>query len=287
METSELLKKVRLIEIKTRGLSRNIFAGEYHSAFKGRGMAFAEVREYQPGDDVRFIDWKVTARLNHPYIKVFEEERELTMMLLIDMSGSEQFGSRRQMKQELITEISAVLAFSAIQNNDKIGVIFFTDKMEKFIPPKKGKSHVLRIIRELIDFKPERKGTDIGVALDYFMNVIKKRCTAFLVSDFIGDGYQDTLRAARSKHDLIAMKIYDPTEAELPSVGLIRLRDAETGKETWVDTSMASVRTAYKKAWLQADDELQTFLRKNGIDYVKLGTNQEYIKPLMNFFKSR
>ena len=287
METSELLKKVRLIEIKTRGLSRNIFAGEYHSAFKGRGMAFAEVREYQPGDDVRTIDWKVTARLNHPYIKVFQEERELTMMLLIDMSGSEQFGSRQQLKQELITEISAVLAFSAIQNNDKIGVIFFTDKMEKFIPPKKGKSHVLRIIRELIDFEPEHKGTDIGVALDYFMNVIKKRCTAFLVSDFIGKGYEDGLKAARSKHDLIAMKIYDPSEMQLPPVGLIRLRDAETGKETWVDTSMHKVRSGYKEAWLKADGELRDFLRKNGIDFVKLRTDRDYVKPLMNFFKSR
>lgn len=287
METSELLKKVRLIEIKTRGLSRNIFAGEYHSAFKGRGMAFAEVREYQPGDDVRTIDWKVTARLNHPYIKVFQEEREMTLMLLIDVSGSEHFGSRQRLKQQLITEISAVLAFSAIQNNDKIGVIFFTDKMEKFIPPKKGKSHVLRIIRELIDFKPENKGTDIGVALDYFMNVIKKRCTAFLISDFIGQGYQNPMKAARSKHDLIAMKIYDPGEAELPKVGLLKLRDAETGKEVWVDTGMKKVRTEYKANWLKADGELRDFLRKNGVDYVKLRTDQAYVKPLMNFFKSR
>ena len=255
METSELLKKVRKIEIKTRGLSRNIFAGEYHSAFKGRGMAFAEVREYQPGDDVRTIDWKVTARLNHPYIKVFQEDREMTLMLLVDMSGSEHFGSRQRMKQHLITEISAVLAFSAIQNNDKIGVIFFTDKMEKFIPPKKGKSHVLRIIRELIDFEPEKKGTDISVALDYFMNVIKKRCTAFLISDFIGKGYQNSLKAVRSRHDLIAMKIYDPGESELPDVGLLRLKDAETGKEIWVDTGIQKVRLTYKKNWLQADKE--------------------------------
>ncbi|MEM1138157.1 MAG: DUF58 domain-containing protein, partial [Bacteroidota bacterium] len=226
METSELLKKVRKIEIKTKGLSKNVFAGEYHSAFKGRGMAFSEVREYQPGDDIRTIDWKVTARLNHPYIKIFEEERELTIMLLVDVSGSKEFGTQKQFKQDLVTEVSAVLAFSAIQNNDKIGVIFFSDQIEKFIPPKKGKSHVLRIIRELIDFEPEHRATNISGALQYFSNIIKKRATAFMISDFMDTQFEQAWRAAKNKHDLIALKVYDIRETELPDVGFIKLKDA-------------------------------------------------------------
>ena len=229
METSELLKKVRQIEIKTRGLSRNIFAGQYHSAFKGRGMAFSEVREYQFGDDIRDIDWNVTARYIRPYVKVFEEERELTVMLLIDVSGSKDFGTVSRMKKEVITEIAATLAFSAIQNNDKIGVIFFSDQIEKFIPPQKGKRHILYIIRELIDFQPDHKQTDLGQALKYLTNAIKKRCTAFLISDFIDKGnYQDALTIANRKHDVVAIQVYDHRETELPNVGLMKIKDAET-----------------------------------------------------------
>ncbi len=287
METSELLKKVRKIEIKTRGLSRNIFAGEYHSAFKGRGITFSEVREYQPGDDVRSIDWKVTARFNHPYIKVFQEERELTLMLIIDVSGSESFGSKNWFKREMITEIAAVLAFSAIQNNDKIGVIFFSDQIEKFIPPRKGKLHVLQIIRELLDFEPEHKGTDIGAALKYYSNVIRKRATAFLLSDFIGQDYENAMKSVANRHDLIAMQISDPREADLPPIGLIRVKDAETGKETWLDTSRKKIRTHYKAQWLKARGELEQFLKKAGIDFISLNTDKDYVVPLMNFFKSR
>jgi uncharacterized protein (DUF58 family) len=246
VETTELLKKVRKIEIKTRGLSNQIFSGEYHSAFKGRGMAFSEVREYMPGDDIRNIDWNVTARFNHPFVKIFEEERELTVMLLVDISASGDYGTRRQFKRELITELCAVLSFSAIQNNDKIGVIFFSDKIEKFIPPKKGKSHILRIIRELIDFKPSSSGTDIGGALRYFTNMIKKRSISFLISDFQTAGYDDALKIAARKHDLVAIRIYDHRESELPDIGLIRMQDAETGSLLWVDSSSKTTREQYQ-----------------------------------------
>lgn len=287
METAELLKKVRKIEIKTRGLSRNIFAGEYHSAFKGRGLAFSEVREYQPGDDIRTIDWKVTARFNQPFIKVFQEERELTIMLMVDVSGSESFGSQNLFKRELITEIAAVLAFSAIQNNDKIGVIFFSDQIEKFIPPKKGKFQVLQIIRELLDLEPKQKGTDIGGALKYFSNVIQKRSTVFLVSDFIGNNFHDAMKSVKNRHDLIAMQVYDKREAELPAVGLLKVRDAESGKEIWIDSSSPKVRKYYEKTWLQRKEELQQFLKKQGIDFISMRTDRDYVLPMMNFFKSR
>jgi uncharacterized protein (DUF58 family) len=287
METTELLKKVRKIEIKTKGLSSNIFAGEYHSAFKGRGMAFSEVREYQPGDDIRAIDWKVTARFNHPYIKIFEEEREMTLMLLIDMSGSKDFGSVSQFKQELVTEIAAILAFSAIQNNDKIGVLFFSGKIEKFIPPKKGRSHVLRIIRELLNFQPENKQTDIGTALRYFGNVIKKRCTAFLISDFMDKGFEDALRSTCNKHDLIALKIEDPLERELPNVGLMQVKDAETGELVWLDTGSKRVRDAYRNHWLQQDQYVKNLFLKAGVDSATLQTGKGYIQPLMALFKKR
>ncbi|MEZ4957749.1 MAG: DUF58 domain-containing protein [Saprospiraceae bacterium] len=287
METSELLKKVRKIEIKTRGLSRNIFAGEYHSAFKGRGLTFSEVREYQPGDDIRTIDWKVTARYNNPFVKIFQEERELTLMLLVDVSDSEQFGTQGWFKREMLTEIAGVLAFSALQNNDKIGVIFFSDKIEKFIPPQKGKLHVLRIIRELIDFKPEGQGTDIAGALKYFSNVIRKRATVFLISDFIGNDFEDAMKSVRSRHDLIAMQVFDPREMELPSIGLMKVRDAETGQERWLDTSRKKIRTHYKATWLKARNELEQFLKKQGIDFISLRTDRDYVVPMMNFFKSR
>ena len=250
MDANELLKKVRKIEIKTRGLSQNIFAGEYHTAFKGRGVIFSEVREYQPGDDVRDIDWNVTARQNKPFVKVYEEERELTMMLLIDVSGSRNFGSVGEAKKEMLAEIAATLAFSSIQNNDKVGVIFFSDRVEKFIPPKKGKKHILLIIREIIEFKPESQGTDIDCVLQFMTNALKKRCTAFLLSDFIDS--HDCFRSmsiANRKHDLAAIQVYDRRDATLPDVGLVRMRDMETGADIWVDTSSKKVRTAYDKAW--------------------------------------
>src|SRR6185436_4744529 len=287
METSELLKKVRKIEIKTRGLSSQIFSGEYHSAFKGRGMAFSEVREYQPGDDIRSIDWNVTARFNHPYVKIFEEERELTVMLLVDISGSGSFGSRKQFKKDLITELCAVLSFSAIQNNDKIGVIFFSDKVEKFITPKKGRSHILRIIRELIDFKFESKGTDIAEALRYFTNMIKKRSIAFVISDFKNDGYADALRIASRKHDTVAIRIYDHQETELPDTGLIHFKDAETGKTILVDSGNTETRTKYAAWWLKKDKELSNLFARSGVDYVNISTEQNYVQPLMNLFKKR
>ena len=287
METSELLKKVRKIEIKTRGLTNHIFAGEYHSAFKGRGMAFCEVREYQFGDDVRSIDWNVTARFDRPFVKVFEEEREMTVMLIIDVSGSKVFGTRSKLKQELITEIAAVLSFSAIQNNDKIGLIFFSSKIEKYIPPKKGKSHILRIIRELIDFEPEEKGTDIAEGLKFFTNVVKKRCTAFLISDFIGTGYSDALRIAGLKHDLIALRVYDQREAELPPVGLVRMKDAETGEIALVDTSNKAVRNSYKKWWQNLEQETIANLKKCGVDLASIRTDEDYVKPLVQLFKKR
>ncbi len=287
METTELLKKVRKIEIKTRGLSTQVFSGEYHSAFKGRGMTFSEVREYQPGDDIRTIDWNVTARLKNLFVKVFEEERELTVMLLVDVSASKSFGTKQQLKQDIITEICAVLAFSAIQNNDKIGVIFFSDKIEKFIPPKKGKSHILRIIRELITFEPENKGTNISLALKYFTNVIKKRSTAFILSDFIDENFNDAIKIANKKHDLVALQIYDEREKELPDVGLIKLLDAETGESKWVDTSNSEVRKRYITQALKFDKNLSEILRKSGVDFAKIGTHQSYVQPLMNLFKRR
>lgn len=287
METTELLKKVRQIEIKTRGLSNHIFAGEYHSAFKGRGMTFAEVREYQYGDDIRNIDWNVTARFNHPYVKVFEEEREMTVMLLIDVSGSREFGTRLKSKQGLITEMAATVAFSTIQNNDKIGVIFFSDKIEKFIPPQKGRKHVLHIIRELIDFEPESKETDISGALKYFTNAIKKRSTAFLISDFIDSDFSDALSIASRKHDLIALQVYDQLEKEIPSVGLIKMLDAETGDEMWVDSSDKAVQEAYRNRWSDNQYALEQLFMKNNVDSVSVSTIDDYVKSLMKLFKMR
>jgi uncharacterized protein (DUF58 family) len=287
METSELLKKVRKIEIKTRGLSNQIFSGEYHSAFKGRGMAFSEVREYQPGDDIRSIDWNVTARLNHPYVKVFEEERELTVMLIVDVSASGSFGTQKQLKQELITEICAVLAFSAIQNNDKIGVIFFSDQIEKFIPPKKGKSHILRIIRELIAFKPSHTGTNIREALRYFTNVIKKRSIAFVISDFMDQGFEDALKIANRKHDVVTLRIYDKREMELPDVGLLRVVDAETGASRWINTSDQDARRQYMLAAKTAELRLKDIFNKSGVDTASISTSESYVRPLINLFKKR
>ena len=287
METTELLKKVRVIEIKTRGLSRNIFAGEYHSAFKGRGMAFSEVREYQYGDDIRSIDWNVTARFNHPYVKIFEEERELTVMLLVDVSGSSVFGSGSKLKKNMITEISAVLAFSAIQNSDKIGVIFFSDRVEKFIPPKKGRKHILHIIRELIDFKPESTYTDLVEPLRYLTNAIKKRCTAFLLSDFICNDFEEALKIANNKHDLVALKIYYRRETELPAVGFIKLKDAESGKEIWVDTFFRSSRNNYAEWWKDQTIRIEGLLTRCGIDHISINTEEDYIKPLVKLFKKR
>lgn len=287
MESSELLKKVRKIEIKTRGLSAQIFSGEYHSAFKGRGMAFSEVREYIPGDDIRSIDWNVTARFNHPYVKIFEEERELTVMLLVDVSASGSFGTNQQFKRDLITELTAVLAFSAIENNDKAGVIFFSDKIELFIPPKKGKSHILRIIRELINFEPKGKSTDIGFALRYFNNMIKKRCIAFLISDFMGSNYQDSLKITARKHDLAALRIMDQREAEMPDVGLVRFVDAETGKISVLDTGNPDARRDYNLWWKQTDRQTTDMLNRNGVDHVLLHTNEPYVQPLLRLFKKR
>lgn len=288
METSELLKKVRQIEIKTRGLSNNIFAGQYHSAFKGRGMAFSEVREYQFGDDTRDIDWKVTARYVRPYVKVFEEERELTVMLLIDVSGSKDFGTVSQMKRDVTTEIAATLAFSAIQNNDKIGVIFFSDKIEKFIPPQKGRRHILYIIRELIDFRPDDRQTDINQALKYLTNAIKKRCTAFLLSDFIDHGnYHDALTIANRKHDIVAIQVYDRRETELPAVGLMKVRDAETGQERWIDSSSKRVREAYRSWWDKRQAEMNAAFQKSRIDAVSIRTEDDYVKALLALFDKR
>lgn len=288
METSELLKKVRQIEIKTRGLSNNIFAGQYHSAFKGRGMAFSEVREYQFGDDTRDIDWKVTARYVRPYVKVFEEERELTVMLLIDVSGSKDFGTVSQMKRDVTTEIAATLAFSAIQNNDKIGVIFFSDKIEKFIPPQKGRRHILYIIRELIDFRPDDRQTDINQALKYLTNAIKKRCTAFLLSDFIDHGnYHDALTIANRKHDIVAIQVYDRRETELPAVGLMKVRDAETGQERWIDSSSKRVREAFHTWWDKRQAEMNAAFQKSRIDAVSIRTEDDYVKALLALFDKR
>lgn len=287
MDSAELLKRVRKIEIKTKGLSSQIFSGEYHSAFKGRGMAFSEVREYVEGDDVRNIDWNVTARFGHPYVKVFEEERELTVMLLVDVSESGMFGSTSQLKRELITELTATLAFSAIQNNDKAGVIFFSDKIEKYIPPKKGKSHILRIIRELINFKPESKGTNISLALKYLNNMIKKRCIAFVISDFMDAGFDDAIKVASKKHDLAALRIFDPREEEMPDIGLVRFKDAETGFVSVMDTSDANVRNNYRLFFQQTARQTTELLNKSGVDHVAIRTDQSYVRPLMNLFKQR
>ena len=287
METKDLLKKVRKIEIKTRGLSQNIFAGQYHTAFKGRGMTFSEVREYQYGDDVRSIDWNVTARFGRPYIKVFEEERELTVMLLVDVSGSLDFGTINQFKKGIITEIAATLAFSTIQNNDKVGAIFFSDKIEKFIPPKKGKKHVLHIIRELLVFDPVSNQTNIGEALKYFTNAIKKHSTAFIISDFIDSGFERTLTIANNKHDIAALQVYDIREAELPDVGLIKVKDAETGERLWVDTSDKRLRTSYKHKWNERQLILQKSLKQSGVDLVTMSTSDDYVRALLKLFKLR
>ena len=288
METNELLKKVRKIEIKTRGLSRNIFAGEYHSAFKGRGMAFSEVREYQYGDDIRDIDWNVTARYARPYVKVFEEERELTVMLMIDVSGSKDFGTVQLKKNEITTEIAATLAFSAIQNNDKIGVIFFSDRIEKFITPQKGRKHILYIIRELLNFQPENKKTDISQALKYLTNVIKKRCTTFLISDFINPkNYSDALTIANRKHDVVAIQVYDRREVELPAVGLIKMKDAETDVERWIDSSSKRVRNMYSDWWNRRQEEMILSFNKCRVDSVSLRTEDDYVKSLLTLFHKR
>lgn len=288
METAELLKKVRKIEIKTKGLSNQIFSGEYHSAFKGRGMAFSEVREYTPGDDVRTIDWNVTARLRTPYVKVFEEERELSVMLVVDVSASGQFGTHKQFKQDLITELCAVIAFSAAQNNDKIGIIFFSDRIEKFIPPKKGKSHILRIIRELVNIEPQQKGTNIELALKYLSNIIKKKSITFLISDFYDiHKFSDAMKVANRKHDLVALRVNDAHESKLPDVGLIKLRDNETGKLMWVDTSDKGFRKQLEINHRKFEAELKDIFNRSGVDYTTINTHEGYIKPLMNLFKKR
>jgi uncharacterized protein (DUF58 family) len=287
VETSEILKKVRKIEIKTRGLSKHIFSGHYHSAFKGRGMAFSEVREYQYGDDIRSIDWNVTARFNHPYVKVFEEERELMVMLLVDVSGSNEFGTKRQFKEEQMTEIAAVLAFSAIQNNDKVGVIFFSDKVEKFIPPKKGTSHILRIIRELIDFKPESQKTNISEALRFLTNAIKKRCTAFIISDFIDAPFEKALRIASGKHDIVALRVYDSRETELPPIGIVELFDKESGERKWIDTSESRVRNTYREWWKNHSKNVDGIFTRCGVDSTLINTDQDYVKPLLQLFAKR
>ena len=288
VETSDVLKKVRKIEIKTRGLSRNIFAGQYHSAFKGRGMAFAEVREYQYGDDVRDIDWNVTARFQRPYVKVFEEERELTVMLLIDVSGSLDFGTMRQTKSDMATEIAATLAFSAIQNNDKIGVIFFSDKIEKYIPPKKGRKHILYIIREMLGFHPESHRTDVGMAVEYLTRVMKRRCTAFILSDFYDrKDFLSVMQIANSKHDVAAIQVYDKRAKVLPDVGLVKVRDAETGHDMIIDTSSSKLRHAHTKYWMEHEEALRQLFAKSNVDWVSVATDEDYVKAMMQLFASR
>lgn len=286
-QNNEILKKVRKIEIKARGLSRQLFSGEYHSAFKGRGMAFSEVREYQYGDDIRSIDWNVTARLHHPYVKIFEEERELTVMLLVDVSGSNRFGTHHQFKEELVAEVAATLAFSAIQNNDKVGVILFSDRIEKFIPPKKGSSHILRIIRELITFRPSSNGTNLSQALGYFSNVIKKRCTAFLLSDFYDDNYTDALKIASSKHDLVAIRIADERELRLPDLGLAKFYDPETDETIWIDTADSNIRRDFESRYAEHVNRVEETLRKYGIDRTILYTGEDYVKELKRLFEKR
>ena len=288
METSEIIKKVRKIEIKTRGLSSNIFAGQYHSAFKGRGMAFSEVREYQFGDDVRDIDWNVTARFHRPYVKVFEEERELTVMLLIDVSGSLDFGTQRQMKRDMVTEIAATIAFSAIQNNDKIGVIFFSDKIEKYIPPKKGRKHILYIIREMLDFQPESRRTDVKQAIEFLSSVQKRRTTAFILSDFyVRNDFQQSLQICNRKHDVVAIQVYDIRAKELPAVGLMKVVDAETGFEQYVDTGSRKLRQTYQRYWMGRQAELSETFNKSNVDHVSIATNEDFVKSLLLLFKQR
>jgi uncharacterized protein (DUF58 family) len=287
LETSELLKKVRKIEIRTKGLVNQIFSGEYHSVFKGRGMAFSEVREYQFGDDIRAIDWNVSARFNHPFVKVFEEERELTVMLLVDVSGSGEFGTSQQMKKDIAAELCAVIAFSALQNNDKVGVIFFSDTIEKFIPPKKGRTHTLRIVRELLDFRPSHRRTNIAEGLRYLTSAIKKRSIAFLISDFLDEGYDDALKIAAKKHDLIGIRLFDPREVELPSVGLLRVVDAESGEAVWADTSDRNVRTLYARWWNDRREALNKLFRRSGVDTIDIRIDQSYVNPLVGFFRLR
>ncbi len=287
MDTTELIKKVRKIEIRTKGLVNQIFSGEYHSVFKGRGMAFSEVREYQFGDDIRTIDWNVSARFNHPYVKVYEEERELTVMLLVDVSGSGEFGTVNQMKKDVAAELCAVLAFSALQNNDKVGVIFFSDIIEKFIPPKKGRTHILRIVRELLDFQPTHRKTSLTEGLRYLTSVIKKRSIAFLITDFLDEGYNDALKIAARKHDLIGVRLFDPREFELSQVGLLRVIDAETGEAVWVDTSDRRVMDRYNRWWKDRQELRTKLLRRCGVDRIDIRIDQSYINPLMNFFKAR
>lgn len=288
METADLISQVRRIEIKTRGLSNNIFAGEYHSAFKGRGMAFSEVREYQYGDDVRDIDWNVTARLGKPYVKVFEEERELTVILMIDVSGSLDFGTSKQTKRQLATEIAATLAFSAIQNNDKIGVIFFTDRVEKFIPPKKGRKHILYIIRELLNFEPASSRTDVGAAVEFMTNAIKKRCTVFILSDFFDKGdFTSQLTIANRRHDVVALQIYDQRLTELPNIGIIKVRDAETGAETYIDTSSQRTRREHHEWWVRNQVLLRNIFTKSSVDNISIRTDEDFVKSLMMLFRRR
>ena len=288
METSEIIKKVRKIEIKARGLSSNIFAGQYHSAFKGRGMAFSEVREYQFGDDVRDIDWNVTARFHRPYVKVFEEERELTVMLLIDVSGSLDFGTQKQMKRDMVTEIAATIAFSAIQNNDKIGVVFFSDKIEKYIPPKKGRKHILYIIREMLDFHPESKRTDVKQAVEFLSSVQKRRTTAFILSDFyVRNDFQQPLQIANRMHDVVAIQVYDQRARELPDVGLMKVVDAETGFEQYVDTSSKRLRDSYRKYWQGRQSQLLETFNKSNVDNVSIATNEDFVKAMLMLFKQR
>ncbi len=288
METSDIIKKVRKIEIKTRMLSQNVFAGEYHSAFKGRGMTFAEVREYQYGDDVRDIDWNVTARFHRPYVKVFEEERELTLMLLIDVSGSLDFGTTHQMKRDMATEIAATLAFSALQNNDKIGVIFFSDRIEKYIPPKKGRKHILHIIRETLDFKPQSLRTDIGMALEHLTRMMKHRCMSFVISDFYApDNFAHTLQIANQKHDVVAIQVYDPLAKRLPDVGLLRVKDGETGQEMYIDTSSKKTRLAHTRYFMDRQEHLRETFTKSDVDWISIATNEDFSKSLLWLFKQR
>ena len=288
MDALELFKQVRKIEIKTRGLSSNIFAGQYHSAFKGRGMAFSEVREYQFGDDVRDIDWNVTARFRRPFVKVFEEERELTVMLLIDVSGSLDFGTAQRTKREMATEMAAILAFSAIQNNDKIGVIFFSDRIEKYIPPKKGRKHILYIIHEMLDFKPESKRTNVAAAIEYLTRVMKRRCIAFVVSDFYAENsFQKELQIANSKHDVVAIQVYDQRAKTLPNVGLMKVKDAETGHEMFIDTASAKLRRAHTEYWLERMNTLKTTFAQSNVDWVSVATNEDYVKAMMLLFMQR
>ena len=288
MDAKELLQKVRKIEIKTRGLSNNIFAGEYHTAFKGRGVIFSEVREYQPGDDIRDIDWNVTARHNKPYVKVYEEERELTMMLLVDVSGSSDFGAYGDKKKEIIAEIAATLAFSSIQNNDKVGLIFFSDKIEKFIPPQKGRKQILLIIREILDLKPSSRGTNIDVALQFMTNAMKKRCSAFLISDFIDNhDFRSSMSISNKKHDLAAIQVFDRRDAKMPDVGFIRLKDMETGEARWIDTSSKRVRKAYEKAWYERQQKLSMTVNRCGVDMVSLSTDEDFVKSLLGLFRLR